>query len=65
MYFNGIYIFILFDKSIRKLLMPMWVLPNQSSFVLDWSITDNIIITQEIIHFMQKKKKNLIRVDGC
>lgn len=35
--------------------MHKWVHPNQSSFVLGRSITNNIIVAQEIIHSMRRK----------
>ncbi|XP_039031943.1 uncharacterized protein LOC120166816 [Hibiscus syriacus] len=39
-----------------KHLMPMWISENQTSFVPWRSITDNIIITQDVIHSLRKKK---------
>lgn len=41
-------------NRIRKV-MPLLTLPFQSSFVAGRSITDNILITQEVIHSMRKK----------
>lgn len=38
-----------------KHLMPLLILPYQSSFIQGRSITDNIIIAQEVIHSMKKK----------
>lgn len=36
--------------------MPQLILPYQSSFIAGRSITDNVIIAQEIIHSMRLKK---------
>lgn len=38
-----------------KLLIQKWVLLNQSSFVPGQSITDNIVVAQDIIHSMRSK----------
>ncbi|XP_061366310.1 uncharacterized protein LOC133309544 [Gastrolobium bilobum] len=48
-------------------LMPRWVAPNQCSFVKGRHSADNIMVAQEIIHLMKKKKGNqgwmMIKVD--
>ncbi|CAL1367271.1 unnamed protein product [Linum trigynum] len=50
-----------------KMLMPQVVHPNQSSFVPNRHITDNIIILQETVHYMSRKagKKGimLLKID--
>ena len=39
-----------------RVCMPHWIAPNQCSFVPGRHSTDNIIITQEVIHSMRYKK---------
>lgn len=47
--------------------LSSWVLRNQSSFVPNRNITDNVVITQEIIHSMRKtarrKRWSTIKID--
>lgn len=43
------------SKRLRDL-MPLLISPAQSSFIKGRSIIDNIIITQEVIHSMKKKR---------
>lgn len=40
-----------------KLILPHIISKSQSSFVQEWQITDNILITYEILHFLRRKKK--------
>lgn len=41
-------------------LMPRLIVPNQVAFILDRWIHKNFIFVNEIIHFMQKKKKTMV-----
>lgn len=40
-----------------KLVMPLLVAKNQTSFVKERHITDNMIITQEVVHSMRLRKE--------
>lgn len=39
-----------------KCILPKLVAPTQCSFVPGRSITDNVIIVQEVLHFMRRRK---------
>lgn len=39
-----------------KEVLPRLIGPNQTSFIPGRHITENIVIAQEVIHFMRKKK---------
>lgn len=41
-------------------LMPSWIAPNQSSFVPNRHIQDNIIVAQELIHIMKKLRRRRV-----
>ena len=42
-----------------KVIMSSMVGPNQSNFVPDYRITDNIVIYQEVLHSMHTKKSRM------
>ncbi|KAK5792684.1 hypothetical protein PVK06_033801 [Gossypium arboreum] len=39
-----------------KVVFPNFISPEQAGFIIGWSISDNIIITQEIIHSIRSRK---------
>ena len=45
-----------------KLVLDLVISDSQSAFVLDRAITDNIIISAEVIHFLKRKRQGKHRV---